>query len=149
MNQLFLPLLAFVGGIFLAIQGSLNAHLGVLLKNPLLASVTAFFSSMIFAVTFLLLSAKEMPAWNDIRQIPSYLWVAGGFFSVLGISIYYYTIPRLGVSTMISLGLCGQLLFAVIAGHFGWFDLPTEPITIKRILGVLSMITGILLINLK
>lgn len=149
MNQYTLSILAILGGVFLAAQGGLNSNLGVLLKNPLLASVVAFFSSTIFAFAFVLLSVKSAPNWMEIRQIPVYLWFTGGLFSVLGISLYYYTIPKLGISTMISLGLFGQLAFSVIAGHFGWLNLPAEPITIKRLLGLITMITGILLINIK
>lgn len=149
MNQLFLSVLAFAGGVFLAIQGGLNAHLGVQLKSPLLASVIAFFCSTVFAIGIAFISLKNTPSWNDVKQIPFYLWFSGGLFSVLGITLYYYTIPKLGVSTMISLGLCGQLIFAVLAGHFGWLNLPVEPLSIKRIIGIISMIAGVLLINLK
>ncbi|MFK8036908.1 MAG: DMT family transporter [Crocinitomicaceae bacterium] len=149
MNQFTLSVLAFVGGVFLAVQGGLNAHLGVLLKNPLFASVVAFFSSSVFAIVIMLLSVKTFPTTNQLKEIPIYLWFTGGLFSVVGISLYYYTIPKLGVSTMISFGLCGQLIFAVIAGHFGWLNLPIEPITFKRIAGVTAMICGIFLINWK
>lgn len=149
MNQFTLLILAFTGGTFLAIQGCLNAHLGVLLKNPLLASLVAFSSSSFFALLVIILSIKSFPTINQLKEIPAYLWFAGGFFSLLGISLYYYTIPKLGVSTMISFGLCGQLIFAVIAGHFGWFNLPIEPITFKRIAGVIAMISGIFIINWK
>lgn len=149
MHQFSLSALAFLGGIFLAIQGGYNARLGVLLKNPLLASVMAFFFSMLFAVILAAISIKKFPDSETLRQIPFYLWFTGGLFSVFGISLYYYTIPKLGVSTMISLGLCGQLIFAVIAGHFGWLHLPSEPLTTKRVFGILAMLTGILLINLK
>lgn len=149
MNQFTLSVLAFTGGVFLAVQGGLNAHLGVLLKNPLLASVVAFFSSSVFAVVIVALSVKTFPTINQLKEIPTYLWFTGGVFSVIGISLYYYTIPKLGVSTMISFGLCGQLIFAVIAGHFGWLNLPIEPITSKRIAGVIAMVSGIFLINWK
>ncbi|MDO6803849.1 DMT family transporter [Wenyingzhuangia sp. 1_MG-2023] len=149
MNQYTLSILAFTGGIFLAAQGGLNAHLGVLLKNPLLASVVAFFSSCLFALLFVLVSVKNYPTTQQLQQIPFYLWFTGGLFSVLGIGLYYYTIPKLGVATMISFGLCGQILFAVIAGHFGWLNLPTEPITVKKMIGVLAMISGIFIINWK
>ncbi len=50
---------------------------------------------------------------------------------------------------MIAIGLCGQLLFSVVAGHFGWLNLPGDPITFKKLMGVLAMIVGIFLINLK
>jgi len=149
MNQFTLSILAFIGGVFLAIQGGLNAHLGVLLKNPLLASVVAFVSSSIFAIIIVASSIKTFPTINQLKDIPYYLWFTGGFFSVLGISIYYYTIPKLGVSTMISFGLFGQLIFAVIAGHYGWFNLPVESISFKRVAGVVAMVTGIFLINWK
>jgi len=149
MNQYILSGLAFLGGVFLAIQGGLNAQLGVLLKNPLLASVIAFLSSSVFAITIVLFSVKTFPTTNQLKEIPFYLWFTGGLFSVIGISIYYYTIPKLGVSTMISFGLCGQLIFAVIAGHYGWLNLPVEPISFKRITGLIAMIIGIFLINWK
>ena len=147
MNQFTLSILAFIGGIFLAIQAGLNTNLGVLLKNPLLASVVAFLTSSLFAIIFVIFSVKEFPPIQYLKEIPFYLWFTGGLFSVVGISIYYYTIPKLGVSKMISLGLCGQLFFAVIAGHYGWFNLPIEPITYKRSIGLLAMIAGIFLIK--
>ena len=149
MNQYFLSMLAILGGVFLAAQAGLNANLGVLLKNPLLASIIAFLSSTIFAIAFISFSIKSLPTWMVIKQIPVYLWFTGGLFSVFGIVLYYYTIPKLGISTMISLGLFGQLAFSVIASHFGWLNLPAEPITIKRMLGIITMISGILLINIK
>ncbi|WP_139959357.1 DMT family transporter [Flavicella sediminum] len=149
MNQVSLAILAIVGGVFLAMQGGLNAHLGVLLKNPLLASVVAFCSSSIFAIALVFLSGKNFPMAITLKQIPIYLWFTGGLFSVLGISLYYYTIPKLGISTMISFGLFGQLAFSVFAGHFGWLNLPLEPISLKRGLGLIAMIFGILLINIK
>jgi transporter family-2 protein len=149
MNQYLLMILAFVGGAFLALQGSLNAQLGVLLKNPLLASLVAFSSSTFFAFLMVFFTIKNYPTNIEIRQIPVYLWFAGGLFSLIGISLYYYTIPKLGLATMISFGLCGQLCFAIIAGHFAWFNLPLEPISLRRLSGLIAMIIGILLINLK
>lgn len=147
MNQNINSILAILGGIFLAMQGGFNAQLGVQLKNPLMASLVAFFFSMVFAVLLVLLSLKSFPKASILLGIPKYLWFTGAFFSVVGICLYYYTIPRLGISTMISLGLFGQLLFSTIAGHHGWFGMPQEPMEIKRILGVVAMCIGIFLIK--
>lgn len=149
MNHLTLIGMAFIGGVFLAIQGGLNAQLGVVLKNPLLASLIAFFCSAVFAFLLVAASIKSVPTADQIKDVPVYLWFSGAFFSVLGISLYYYTIPRLGIAVMISLGLTGQLVFSVAAGHFGWFGLATDPIGYKKIIGLLAMILGILLINNK
>ena len=149
MNQLFLSAFAFFGGVFLAIQGGLNAQLGVLLKNPLLASLIAFTTSASYALLVVAVTLKSIPNPQQLKEVPYYLWFTGGLCSVLGIGLYYYTIPKLGISTMISLGLCGQLIFSVIAGHFGWFGMTAEPIDYKRMAGVAAMITGILVINNK
>ncbi|WP_108866303.1 DMT family transporter [Aquimarina aquimarini] len=149
MNQYVLVVLAFVGGVFLAMQGGLNAHLGVILKNPLMASAVAFFSSLVFAFICIVVSVRDVPNLSELKEVPVYLWFTGGLCSVIGVSIYYYTIPKLGIATMISLGLCGQLVFSLFAGQFGWLNLPIEPMTLKRIIGVVSMSIGIILITIK
>lgn len=147
MNQYTIPLLAIIGGIFLSAHGALNASLGVLLKNPLLASLVTFIASSFFAALLFLTCFNYVPGGAEIKRIPLYLWFTGGLFSVLGISLYYFTIPKLGLSTMISFGLLGQLTFSVIAGHFGWLGLPVEPIGIKRVVGVVMLMSGVLIIN--
>ena len=149
MNQLSLGFLAFLGGVFLAVQGGYNSQLGVMLRNPLMASLVAFFFSATFALLFLLIGQQSPPSLLQVKTIPLHLWFTGALFSVIGISLYYYTMPKLGIANMISLGLFGQLIFSVVAGHFGWFGLPPEPANLKRMLGVVAMITGIVLINNK
>lgn len=149
MNRIFLSCLAFIGGIFLAIQASLNANLGVILKRPMLASVAQSVSSTVFALVIVALTVRSLPGAYTIKQVPLYLWFTGGLFSVLGISLYYFTIPKLGLPTMISIGLSGQLVFAVVAAHFGWLNMPMEPISLKKVLGVCFMIAGIIFIKLK
>ncbi len=149
MHKTIISILAFTGGVALAAQSGLNSQLGVGLKNPLLASVIAFFSSALFALIFVFIIVKDFPSVTQIKGIPMYLWFTGGFLSVIGIGLYLYTIPKLGISTMISMGLCGQLIFAAIAGHFGWLNLPMEPLTLKKCIGLITMISGILITNLK
>lgn len=149
LNQFHTIGLAFIGGVFLAVQGGFNAQLGMQLKSPLMASLVAFACSAMFAVLLISLTGKSIPTLSSMRQIPLHLWFSGALFSLIGISLYYYSIPRLGMASMISLGLFGQLLFSVIAGHFGWFGMIATPISFTKVLGVIAMTAGILLINFK
>lgn len=149
MNQFLLSCLAFIGGVFLAIQASLNTNLGILLKKPVFASVAQTASGTIFALLIVALTVKTLPSTETMKQVPFYLWFTGGLFTVLGVSIYYFTIPKLGLSTMITLGLSGQIIFAMVASHFGWLNMPVEPITLRKSLGVVFMLAGILLIKIK
>lgn len=149
MKMFGLYVLALFGGVFLAIQAGFNTQLGALLKQPILAVVFASIASALFGFLFFLMIGKPSFELIATPSIPWYLWWIGGLFSMIGISIYFYTIPKLGISRMIALGLCGQLIFSLIAGKFGWLNLPMEPITPKRMAGTLAMIIGILLINTK
>jgi len=149
MKLIFFYFLALIGGVFLAVQAGFNSHLGGLLKQPVLAVIATSISSVVFASILFLIIGKVNFQSSEITQIPWYLWFIGGLFSVLGISLYFYTIPRLGISKMIALGLFGQLIFSLIAGKFGWLNLPIEPITTKRLLGAIAMSIGIILINTK
>ncbi|UOX34224.1 DMT family transporter [Flavobacterium sediminilitoris] len=149
MKFIIVYLLAFIGGVFLAIQAGFNTQLSVLLKQPILAVISTSITSAVLGCVLILIFGKENIQPNTFGQVPWYLWFVGGLFSVIGISLYFYTIPKLGISKMIALGLCGQLAFSLIAGKFGWLNLPIEPITTKRVLGILAMIIGIFLINTK
>jgi transporter family-2 protein len=149
MKLYILTLLALTGGVLLAIQAGFNSQLGNILKQPVLAVISSSISSVIFGIIFLFIFEKVSVQSLVTTQVPWYLWFIGGLFSVIGIYIYFYTIPKIGISKMIALGLCGQLIFSLIAGKYGWLNLPVEPITTKRLLGTVAMLIGIILINTK
>lgn len=149
MKLIIISILAFIGGVFLAIQAGFNTKLGIITKQPLLPVISTSITSVVLGSFLLFLTNNKIVSLDIIKQVPRYLWFIGGMFSVIGISLYFYTIPKLGISRMIALGLCGQLLFSVIAGKYGWFNLPTEPLTIRRILGICCLVLSIFLINSK
>lgn len=149
MKLYLLIILAITGGVFLAIQAGFNSQLGSILKQPILAVICTSVSSVVFGMVFLLVFEKEGIRSFTTSQVPWYLWFIGGLFSVIGIYIYFYTIPKIGISKMVALGLCGQLIFSLIAGKYGWLNLPVEPVTTKRFIGTLAMLIGIILMNTK
>ncbi len=143
----YLSILAFMAGAAIATQASMNAQLGVLLKNSLLGTAIAFVSSFLFTVLAVIVFTKEYPSVDSVMSIPVYLWFSGGVLSAFGISMFYYLIPKIGIGEMMSYALTGQIIVAIIAGHFGWFDLLVKPINTVKFIGVLALIVGIVLIN--
>ncbi len=141
--------LSFVAGIALATQVSLNAHLGQLLANSLLATFVALISSAFFTIMAVLFYMREFPSYETVKAVPSYLWFTGGILSAFAFALatFYYLIPKIGILPLITFSLGGQLLFSVIAGHFGWFDLPVTSLTSNKIIGVAAMLLAIYLIN--
>ena len=63
--------------------------------------------------------------------------------------MFYYLIPKMGVGSMMSYALSGQIIIAVLASHFGWFDLPVKPLSLVKLLGAATLIFGVFLLNLE
>jgi transporter family-2 protein len=148
----YFSLLAVAAGAAIAIQASMNAKLGVLLKSAMMGTSIAFFVSCVFAVSAMVISAmvfstKQVPQMADIKSVPVYLWFSGGALSAFGVGMFYYLIPKMGVGSMMSYALSGQILIAIVASHFGWFELPVKPITSLKLAGAFSLVAGVLLLN--
>ena len=123
MNNSTLLLLSFSVGVMVVIQGGINSRLGILLNNSLLATLIALTMAASFTLIAVLISVRQFPSMYQLREIPVYMWVSGGLLSFLAVTLFYYVIPKVGISTAVTFGLAGQLLFAAIAGHFGWFNI--------------------------
>lgn len=143
----YFPLLSLLAGAAIATQVSMNAQLGVLLKNPLIGTAIAFISASVFTLFAVIASTEQYPQAESIRSVPFYLWFAGGALSSFGVAMFYYLTPKMGVGPMMSYALTGQILIAITASHFGWFNLPVKPVNFLRFAGIVAMITGIILIN--
>ncbi|MFV8781098.1 DMT family transporter [Microbulbifer sp. SA54] len=141
-----LAALALLAGAAIAVQASINAQLGVLLRSSLLGTAVAFAVSCLVSVLAIAVSVRQYPTLAAIQAVPWYLWF-GGLLSAFGVGLFYFLIPRMGVGSMMSFALTGQILVAVISSHFGWFDLPAKPISLLRGTGVAALMAGIVLIN--
>ena len=147
--MVFLPLLALLAGSAIAVQASMNAHLGVLLRNSLFGTAVAFCVSSIFTLIAIVVTTKHYPSLATIKAVPYYMWFTGAAFSSLGVSLFYFLIPRLGIGPTMSFALTAQIIVAVVASHFGWFDLPQRSINGTRLSGIVALLSGIYLINWK
>ncbi|MEJ2045680.1 MAG: DMT family transporter [Reinekea sp.] len=143
----YLSLLALVAGAAIAVQATMNAQLGVLLKSSMLGTSIAFLFSCLFTVFAIMLSTRQYPQMSDIKSVPLYLWFSGGALSAFGVGLFYYLIPKMGVGSMMSYALSGQILIAVVASHFGWFNLPVKSIDVSKVFGAISLLIGVLLLN--
>lgn len=143
----YLSLLALAAGAAIAIQATMNAQLGVLLKSSMMGTTIAFLFSFLFTISAMLLSAKNYPNLAEVKSVPFYLWFTGGALSAFGVGMFYYLIPKMGIGPMMSFALSGQIIIAIIASHLGWFGLPIKPINTFKIIGTILLIGGVLLIN--
>ncbi|WP_234401332.1 DMT family transporter [Pseudoalteromonas sp. T1lg23B] len=131
----------------IAVQASMNAQLGSLLKSPILATVCAFIFSALYALVAFGAKGGRLPNAQLASNVPWYLWGLGGILSATGVGLCYFLIPKMGVGNLMSLVLSGQLLMAMIIGHFGWFDVPQASISMQKVVGIGAMVLGLMLVN--
>jgi len=143
----YFSLLALVAGAAIAVQAALNAKLGVLLNSSMLSTSIAFFLSCLFTVIAMILFTRPYPQSADIKSVPFYLWFSGAALSAFGVGLFYYLIPKMGVGSMMSYALTGQLLIAVAVSHFGWYGMPVKSIDALKCVGLVSLLAGVFLLN--
>jgi len=139
-------LLALLAGAAIATQASMNARLGVLLQSSMTATAVVFAMSCLFTLLATTLMTPHYPGWQLAKSVPVYLWFSGGALAAMGVGLFYFLIPKMGIGAMMSYALTGQLLVAIVSSHFGWFELPLKPLNITRMLGVVALVAGIFLI---
>ncbi|WP_413693112.1 DMT family transporter [Pseudoalteromonas sp. KJ10-2] len=141
---------ALFAGSCIAIQAAMNARLGQLFNSALLATSYAFFTSFLLVITIALLvnSKSLIHQWQQISFsiVPWYLWLSC-VLSVIGVGSMYWLIPKMGVGSVMSYSLTGQLILALIISHFGLFDSPQKLISSTKLVGALLLIIGITLVN--
>ena len=58
-----------------------------------------------------------------------------------------YAAPRIGLATLITIGIAGQIAVALLLDQFGALGLPKDPINLGRIAGALLVIVGVVLVR--
>ena len=148
MGSFYLYLLPILGGIAVSVQVVLN---GVLEKNVgrLWTIFVSHIGGAILAILFILaqftVGQSELFA-SGFKNTPWYS-LFGGLFGFL--TVFFVLIPmrHLPVAVIIAFVTIGQLVFSVIADHYGLFGMVKVPFTVSRMLGVVALTVGAFLIK--
>jgi transporter family-2 protein len=136
---------AFLAGLVLPIQFSINAQLRTVVGSPLVAATISFIVGAITLFTVSLFKAG-FSLNKGIASAPWWVWTGGvlGAFYVLATIIL---IPRIGAGTTVALVLAGQIVASVLIVHFGLINVPIHLLSMPRILGAILVIIGVVLIQ--
>jgi transporter family-2 protein len=85
-------------------------------------------------------------SFGPLREVPWYAW-AGGFYGAFFVAVSAFAAPRLGIASLVTIGIAGQLLAALAIDHFGAFGIERAEISPGRVLGVLLVIAGVVLVR--
>lgn len=147
MQALSFLAIAFFMGIVTSIYLPMNGAVGKQVGSALLANIPFYFLGTV--TTLILFSfTRDFAAIPKLKEVPHYLYLSGfiSAFLVLGST---WLLPKLGTGPFFVLFVAGQIIMALIVSHFGLLASPQDPITLRKLVGVAFLMTGVALSTLK
>lgn len=139
--KIYLFALMLFIGVVLSLHLSMNAQVGVILKNSRMANAIFWTIGAITAI-IIGLSGWDPAVFAHIKDVPVWLFIAGAMGAALVFGIAW-TIPQIGAGTAFVLMIAGQVIAGMIFSHFGLLGSPVDRISLIKILGVLLLISGV------
>jgi transporter family-2 protein len=144
-NLLVPAIMVLLAGAMTAAQPPTNAILSRESGSALFAALLSFGVGTLALLAAVLVMRPKL-ALAPLGQVPWYAWL-GGFYGAFFVAIGAYAAPRLGVASLITIAVAGQVLAALAIDHFGAFGIARTLITPGRLLGVALVIAGVVLVR--
>jgi transporter family-2 protein len=142
-----LTLIALLAGGLIALQAPINAEAASRLGHPLTAAAMSFFVGTTALVVLALLFARHGTTLEAFKSLPLYMLVGGGLLGAGYVTVNIMLTPRIGVASVMALGIAGQLFTALLIDRFGLFTLAERGLTLGRVSGALLVLVGALMVR--
>ena len=142
--------LAFLAGLGVALQASVNLELRMRLGQPVLAALISFMvGTAALALLWVATSrGAARPLGLSAANAPWWAWI-GGLFGAYFVWSAIIATQRLGPALFFGLVVAGQLVASTVIEHFGWFGVPRHPISLVRVGGAVLLMAGLALMRAK
>jgi transporter family-2 protein len=138
-------LLVLLAGGMIALQAPTNVMLARAGGSPVLAALISFAVGTA-ALLVAWLASGNRPGTAPFGTLPWYAWL-GGVYGAIYVAIAAYAAPRIGLASLITVGIAGQIVMALWLDHIGALGLPREPISLVRVGGALLVVAGVVLVR--
>jgi transporter family-2 protein len=139
-------LLAFVAGMAVPTQASLNSRLAGVVQSPIAAAFVAMGLGTCALFTVLLVSGYSFSNLVSTDGGSKSIWI-GGLCGAMFVASMAVTVPRIGVMLSLALTVAGQMALSLAIDHFGWFGMPQTDISAARLVGAVLITAGVVLIQ--
>lgn len=144
--SLLVPLLLVVlAGGMIALQAPTNVMLARAGGSPVLAALISFAvgTAALFVVW---LASGNRPGGASFAALPWHAWI-GGVYGAIYVAVAAYAAPRIGITTLVTVGIAGQVAVAIWLDHVGAFGLARQSVSAARVAGVLLVVAGVVLVR--
>jgi bacterial/archaeal transporter family-2 protein len=138
-DSVFIPV-AILSGVIIAIYLPMNSMIARHVGSPLAASIIFFLGALATSFAIFVFSG-DIHKLRNISNLPPYLWITGVAGAMM-ILLTTLLIPKLGARRMFLLLLSGQVIMAIIVSHFGLFESPKDPLTLRKVVGASVLVIG-------
>jgi len=135
--------LTAAAGVAISLQNPINAGLARHIGSSLGATTICFAVGLIALLAATLIFG-DMPAVLRAPQAPLVL-LSGGLLGAFLVWAALYSVPILGVLTLVAVLIFGQTIAALVIDHFGLFGLEARPVSLNRLLAAGLVLAGIIL----
>ena len=135
--------IALIGGMAVTLQSQFMGQMDRNIGTVESVFITYGIGAVVIGLIMLVLKGGALP--TAITAVPTYTFLAGILGLIIVASIGY-TVPRLGVTTALTLVLVGQYFLAALIDNNGWFGTPIREIGVKQIAGLLVILAGTYLV---
>ncbi len=137
--------LILIAGMMTAAQPPTNAILARTSGSPIFAALLSFAVGTALLLA-LMIAVRPPITVAPLRDVPWYAW-AGGFYGAFFVAVAAFAAPRLGVASLITIGVAGQMIAALAIDHFGAFGLERTLITPGKLAGAALVLAGVVLVR--
>lgn len=145
MEILFLIILALLGGIAVTLQGQFMGVMDTSIGTRESVFITYAGGGLVITIFMLFLRGGNLRA---VTAVPWYALTAG-LLGLVIVGTIGFTVPRLGLTSALTLVLAGQYIASVLIERFGWFGAPVRPFEWTRALGIFLLLLGVWLTTRK
>lgn len=145
-KSLLFVMFCFIAGTLMPVQAGINNKLAKGVSNTITAAFISFAVGMLVLFVFLLVTKQFQFNTAAVKNEPSWIWL-GGVLGAIFVTTMTFMVPKLGASLAFTVAIAGQLCISVIIDHYGWLGVPINPISIKKIGGIVLVIVGVFFIR--
>ncbi len=139
--------LTVIAGGMLPIQFAINARLATKLDSTaILAALISVIVSTIALLVVAFATLDKWPRWEQLKDAPSWMWI-GGVLGAVFVASSTFVVPKIGASVFVAAVLFGQIVVSMLIDHNGYLGVPTDPVTLQRVLGLTLVFAGLLIIR--
>jgi transporter family-2 protein len=133
--------------VLIPVMAALNGGLGRAINSSGWATVVLFTVALGFSLVVAVAGSGAPPLGSLGNAGPEQF--AGGLVVAFYVLTATYLAPRFGVGPTVLFVVMAQILTAAMIGHFGWLGAPRQPIDLLRAAGLVLMIAGLALTQIK